>query len=314
MILIENLIKYYNDIQALKGISFEVKEGEIVGILGPNGAGKSTTLRIITSYVTASAGNVIIDGKNINEHARAVKRIIGYLPESAPLYNDMIVYDYLMYNASIQEVPEDKKEERLVYVVNACNLRDVVHKPIGTLSKGYKQRVGLAGAIIHDPKILILDEPTNGLDPNQIVEIRELIKTLGREKTVLISTHILSEVQASCSRVIIINNGEVIADSPTEKLIERKGIGLKVKITLNTNLSTSELINNINSLEAIASVDIIEDNGNIKVLTISTKDKEDSVKINIYKAIKNIDAVIYELVYEKEDLEHVFMELTKGDK
>ena len=241
MISVKNLTKYYDDFQALKGISFEIKSGEIIGILGPNGAGKSTTLRILTSYLSPTSGDAIIDGKSILDKDIEIKKIIGYLPESAPLYNDMCVFDYLVYMADIQELDRNKLSERLNYVVEACSLKDVISKPIGELSKGYKQRVGLAGAIIHDPKILILDEPTNGLDPNQIVEIRELIKELGKEKTVLISTHILSEVEATCSRAIIINKGTIIADNDPKHLSVDNKIS-SIKLSLKTNDSFKAII------------------------------------------------------------------------
>lgn len=310
MISVKNLTKYYDDFQALKGISFEIKSGEIVGILGPNGAGKSTTLRILTSYLSPTSGDAIIDGKSILDKDIEIKKIIGYLPESAPLYNDMCVFDYLVYMADIQELDRNKLSDRLNYVVEACSLKDVISKPIGELSKGYKQRVGLAGAIIHDPKILILDEPTNGLDPNQIVEIRELIKELGKEKTVLISTHILSEVEATCSRAIIINKGSIIADNDPKHLSVDNKIS-SIKLSLKTNDSFEIIKTKLNSLDNIKDIVLIEEDDNIKTITIKTTDKEPIEKI--YKFIKNTDWIIYEFVKEKENLETVFHTLTKGE-
>ncbi|WP_295296003.1 ABC transporter ATP-binding protein [uncultured Brachyspira sp.] len=311
MISVKNLTKYYDDFQALKGISFEIKSGEIVGILGPNGAGKSTTLRILTSYLSPTSGDAIIDGKSILDKDIEIKKIIGYLPESAPLYNDMCVFDYLVYMADIQELDRNKLSERLNYVVEACSLKDVISKPIGELSKGYKQRVGLAGAIIHDPKILILDEPTNGLDPNQIVEIRELIKELGKEKTVLISTHILSEVEATCSRAIIINKGTIIADNDPKHLsVDNKIASIKLSLKTNDNFDTIKA--KLNSLENIQDITLIEeDDNNIKTIIIKTTDKEPIEKV--YKFIKSTDWIIYEFVKEKENLETVFHTLTKGE-
>lgn len=311
MISVKNLTKYYDDFQALKGISFEIKSGEIVGILGPNGAGKSTTLRILTSYLSPTSGDAIIDGKSILDKDIEIKKIIGYLPESAPLYNDMCVFDYLVYMADIQELDRNKLSERLNYVVEACSLKDVISKPIGELSKGYKQRVGLAGAIIHDPKILILDEPTNGLDPNQIVEIRELIKELGKEKTVLISTHILSEVEATCSRAIIINKGTIIADNDPKHLsVDNKIASIKLSLKTNNNFDTIKA--KLNSLENIQDITLIEeDDNNIKTIIIKTTDKEPIEKV--YKFIKSTDWIIYEFVKEKENLETVFHTLTKGE-
>ncbi|AGA65602.1 multidrug ABC transporter ATPase [Brachyspira pilosicoli P43/6/78] len=310
MISVKNLTKYYDDFQALKGISFEIKSGEIVGILGPNGAGKSTTLRILTSYLSPTSGDAIIDGKSILDKDIEIKKIVGYLPESAPLYNDMCVFDYLVYMADIQELDRNKLSERLNYVVEACSLKDVISKPIGELSKGYKQRVGLAGAIIHDPKILILDEPTNGLDPNQIVEIRELIKELGKEKTVLISTHILSEVEATCSRAIIINKGTIIADNDPKHLTVDNKIS-SIKLSLKTNDSFETIKTKLNSLDNIQDITLVEEDNNIKTIIVKTTDKEPIEKV--YKFIKNTDWIIYEFVKEKENLETVFHTLTKGE-
>ena len=310
MISVKNLTKYYDDFQALKGISFEIKSGEIVGILGPNGAGKSTTLRILTSYLSPTSGDAIIDGKSILDKDIEIKKIIGYLPESAPLYNDMCIFDYLVYMADIQELDRNKLSERLNYVVEACSLKDVISKPIGELSKGYKQRVGLAGAIIHDPKILILDEPTNGLDPNQIVEIRELIKELGKEKTVLISTHILSEVEATCSRAIIINKGTIIADNDPKHLSVDNKIS-SIKLSLKTNDSFETIKTKLNSLDNIQDITLVEEDNNIKTIIVKTTDKEPIEKV--YKFIKNTDWIIYEFVKEKENLETVFHTLTKGE-
>jgi len=323
MISVKNLTKYYGDFQALKGISFEIKSGEIVGILGPNGAGKSTTLRILTCYFNPTSGDAIIDGKSILDEENNVKKIIGYLPESAPLYNDMCVFDYLVYMADIQELERSKLNERLHYVVNVCGLKEVISKPIGELSKGYKQRVGLAGAIIHDPKILILDEPTNGLDPNQIVEIRELIKELGKEKTVLVSTHILSEVEATCSRAIIINKGNIIADDTPENLSLNFGNNNKsstIKISIKTNDNIESVKEKLLSVSDIVvcfnryfyKVEIEDNFNNIKELTIYSNSEEP--RDEIYRFIKSTDWIIYEMTRVKENLETVFHTLTKGDE
>lgn len=314
MISVENLNKYYGDFHALKGISFEIKSGEIVGILGPNGAGKSTTLRILTCYISPTSGNAFIDGKSILDNEREVKKIIGYLPESAPLYDDMSVFDYLVYMADIQELERSRLNERLKYVVNACSLKDVISKSIGELSKGYKQRTGIAGAIIHDPKILILDEPTNGLDPNQIAEIRELIKELGKEKTVLISTHILSEVEAACSRAIIINQGNVIADADPKHLSlnnNKNKLNIRIKLSLKTDDDNNRIIEKLKKIENVYDVKA-ENNGNLKHITIYSNDEEPREKI--YNFIKNTDWLIYEMMKERENLEEVFHTLTKGDK
>lgn len=314
MISVKNLTKYYGNFKALNGISFEIKSGEIVGILGPNGAGKSTTLRILTCYLNPTDGDAIIDGKSILDDEINVKKVIGYLPESAPLYNDMCVFDYLVYMADIQELEKSKLNERLNYVVDVCSLKEVISKPIGELSKGYKQRVGLAGSIIHDPKILILDEPTNGLDPNQIVEIRELIKELGKEKTVLVSTHILSEVESTCSRAIIINKGDIIADDTPRNLslsfVNNKSATVKISVKTSDNIeSVKEKLSSIND---IYKVEIEEFADNIKEVSIYSNLEEP--RDEIYRFIKNTDWIIYEMTKVKENLETVFHTLTKGDE
>lgn len=315
MISVKNLTKYYGDFQALKGISFEIKSGEIVGILGPNGAGKSTTLRILTCYLNPTDGDAIIDGKSILDDEINVKKTIGYLPESAPLYNDMCVFDYLVYMADIQDLDKSKLNERLDYVVDACSLKEVISKPIGELSKGYKQRVGLAGSIIHDPKILILDEPTNGLDPNQIVEIRELIKELGKEKTVLVSTHILSEVEATCSRAIIINKGDIIADDTPRNLsssFANHNKSTTVKISIKTSDSIETIKEKLSNIKDIYKVEIEEFSNDIKEVSIYSNSEEP--RDEIYRFIKNTDWIIYEMTKVKENLETVFHTLTKGDE
>ena len=315
MISVKNLTKYYGDFQALKGISFEIKSGEIVGILGPNGAGKSTTLRILTCYLNPSDGDAIIDGKSILNDEINVKKTIGYLPESAPLYNDMCVFDYLVYMADIQDLDKSRLNERLDYVVNACSLKEVISKPIGELSKGYKQRVGLAGSIIHDPKILILDEPTNGLDPNQIAEIRELIKELGKEKTVLVSTHILSEVEATCSRAIIINKGDIIADDTPRNLSStfanhNKSAAVKISIKTSDNIETIK--EKLSNIKDINKAEVEEYSNDIKEISIYSNLEEP--RDEIYRLIKSTDWIIYEMTKVKENLETVFHTLTKGDE
>jgi ABC-2 type transport system ATP-binding protein len=205
------LTKLYDTQRAVDNISFELKKGEIVGFLGPNGAGKSTTMKIITGYLPSSSGSVSVCGFDVQEKPMEVRKRVGYLPEANPLYFEMYVREYLEFTASIHELGRDSKK-RIEEMIRLTGLSKEAHKKIGALSKGYKQRVGLAQAMLHDPEVLILDEPTSGLDPNQIIEIRDLIKNIGSEKTVLLSTHIMQEVQAMCSRAIIINNGKIVAD------------------------------------------------------------------------------------------------------
>lgn len=213
MIKVENLTKYYGDLCALDNVNFEVKKGEILGLLGPNGAGKTTTYRILTGYLSPTSGNIHVKGYDIYENQVEIKRLIGYLPESAPIYPDMLVFDYLNYVADIKGVEKKKRISHLQELAELCSLNEVMHMTIAELSKGYRQRVGIAHALMGDPEILVLDEPTSGLDPNQIAETREIIKRIGKKKTIVFSTHILSEAEATCDRIIILNDGKIVADS-----------------------------------------------------------------------------------------------------
>jgi ABC-2 type transport system ATP-binding protein len=218
MIKIRNLTKRYGATVAVNNISFDAEAGEVLGLLGPNGAGKTTTMRILTCYMPADAGTATVAGFDIHEQSVEVRKRLGYLPENAPLYADMGVVDYLNFVAEVRAIPKDGRSRRVKEMIDVCGLERVVKKDVGELSRGYRQRVGLAQALIHDPDILILDEPTAGLDPNQIVEIRRLIKKLGAEKTVILSTHILPEVEATCDRAVIINEGVIVASGTTDEL------------------------------------------------------------------------------------------------
>ncbi len=216
-IRVQNLTKWYGSQKAVDGISFELEKGEIVGFLGPNGAGKSTTMKILSTYIPASEGQAFLCGYSVEAEPMEVRRRLGYLPESNPLYLDMYVREFLEFTARIHKLGK-AKTKRIEEMIDLTGLEREAHKKIGALSKGYRQRVGIAQSMIHDPQVLIMDEPTTGLDPNQIVEIRELIQRIGKEKTVLLSTHIMQEVQAMCSRVIIINRGKLVADAPLDEL------------------------------------------------------------------------------------------------
>lgn len=213
MIKVENLTKYYGDLCALDNINFEVKKGEILGLLGPNGAGKTTTYRILTGYLRPTSGNIHVKDYDIYENQIEIKRLIGYLPESAPIYPYMIVFEYLNYVADVKGVEKKKKISHIQELAELCSLNEVMHMTVAELSKGYRQRVGIAHALMGDPEILVLDEPTSGLDPNQIAETREIIKRIGKKKTIVFSTHILSEAEATCDRMIILNDGKIVADS-----------------------------------------------------------------------------------------------------
>jgi ABC-2 type transport system ATP-binding protein len=224
MIEVSNLGKRYGTLEAIRGVNFSIKPGEVVGLLGPNGAGKTTIMKILTCYMFPSFGTVTVNGWDIFERPLEIKKLVGYLPENAPLYMDLNVLEYLSFMAESRSLKGNTKTERIEWAVEECGLKSVVYRGIDTISKGFRQRTGLAQAILHDPEILILDEPTMGLDPNQIIEIRELIKRLGKEKTVILSTHILREVEATCGRVLILNEGQIVAKgSPEEINREMKG-------------------------------------------------------------------------------------------
>ena len=251
MIEVRDLKKYYGSTRAVDGVSFDVPPGQVLGFLGPNGAGKTTTMRIITCYLQPTAGTVTVDGLDITMHALEVRKRIGYLPESAPLYNEMNVVDYLRYITEIRQVEKGKRRAAVRNAVESCALESVISKNIGQLSSGFRQRVGLAQAIIHDPDILILDEPTRGLDPNQIAEIRTLIRQLGRQKTVIFSTHILQEVQAICDRVMIINAGKMVFDGSKEDMAYGLTGKERVYLELRGTVDAAAALASIASVQAV---------------------------------------------------------------
>ncbi len=309
MVKIKNLIKKYNDKEVLKGISFEVKKGEILGFLGPNGAGKTTTMKIITGFMAPTKGKVEIDGKSMEKNALRIKRKIGYLTENNPLYDDMFVYDFLKFIARLKQIKDKKIEEEISRVEKACGLEDVILKPIGELSKGFRQRVGLAQALLGDPKVLILDEPTSGLDPNQIVEIRNLIKKIGKEKTVIFSTHILSEAKEVCDRILIIRQGEIVASGTPEELTAKsnKETLIYVKIKGNKEKVFSE-IKKISELEKVKIKD--KESNDIYGYEITPQEGKD-IREKLSSTIMKNDWSILEFKKEEKSLEDVFRELTK---
>ena len=253
MIHVENLTKYFNELCAVDQISFDIQRGEIMGLLGPNGAGKTTFLRMLTGYLRPTSGSVQVKDYTIDEHLLEIKKLLGYLPESAPLYHDMLAYDYLDYVADVREIRGEGKLSRIRRLADLCGLNEVMHQPIVELSKGYKQRVGLAHAMMSDPEILVLDEPTSGLDPNQIVEIREIIKKIGKEKTIVISTHILSEAEATCDRIVIINRGRIVADGSTETIKQTASGEYLISISLQ-NTDFKSVKRELGSLEGVVDI------------------------------------------------------------
>ncbi len=218
MIEIKDLTKYYGDLCAVDHVSFDIRKGEILGLLGPNGAGKTTIYRILTGYLRPTSGDIRVKDLDIHVHQTEIKRLIGYLPEAAPIYHEMLVYDYLDFVADIRGVEGARKLDHIRHLADLCSLNQVMHMTISELSKGFRQRVGIAHALMGDPEILVLDEPTSGLDPNQIVETREIIRRIGKEKTIIFSTHILSEAEATCDRMVIINQGRIVADDTLDSL------------------------------------------------------------------------------------------------
>jgi ABC-2 type transport system ATP-binding protein len=306
-IVVENLTKKYGAQRAVDNISFEVKTGEIVGFLGPNGAGKTTTMKIITCFMAPTDGDVRIDGDSILDKYDKLKKNIGYLPENNPLYYDMPVMDYLKFIAELQNVPANNIRERIIKMVRVTGLNDEKHKKIGELSKGYRQRVGLAQALIHDPEILILDEPTSGLDPNQIVEIRKLIKELRREKTVILSTHILSEVEATCDRIIIINHGKIVADGSAD-ILKRQAQGQEVlRVQIQEGPPRDELIIALKNLDSVAMVDPLADTQDRFLINSKL---EMSSRKNIFNLCVRNNWVLTEMTLVETKLEDIFRELT----
>lgn len=310
MIHVKNLTKYYNDFCAVDQINLDIEKGEIIGLLGPNGAGKTTTLRMLTGYFSPTAGDIKVKDFSINEDALTIKQMIGYLPESAPLYKGMLVYDYLDHIAQIRGLKAEAKSHRLNVLADMCGLRSIMHKTIETLSKGLKQRVGLAHAMMSDPEILILDEPTSGLDPNQIVEIREIIRKIGQEKTVILSTHILSEAEATCNRIVIINKGRIIADGSTQEIKQRNGDGSSyVRIELE-QADFEGVRKQLASIDAVRQVERIADEStDVLKIKVACHHGQDP-RAQIYEAIKSTDWVLIEMHREAKTLETIFRELT----
>jgi len=309
MIHVESLTKYYNDLCAVDQISFDISKGEIMGLLGPNGAGKTTTLQILTGFLRPTAGSIKVKDYSIDEDSLQIKKLLGYLPESAPLYHDMLVYDYLDYVANIRRIDGPNKISRIRHLADLCGIREIMHKTINELSKGFKQRVGLAHAMMDDPEILVLDEPTSGLDPNQIIEIRDIIKQIGREKTVILSTHILSEAEATCDRIVIINKGKIVANDSTQALKQSAGGNNLISLSLQ-NAEFESVKQQLTSISQISDiVQVSNDNGilKLKLTCMSSAD----IRGNIYKKVRQTDWILLEMHQETQTLENIFRELTR---
>jgi ABC-2 type transport system ATP-binding protein len=304
MIEIRDLQKSYGDFQALKGLNFTVPKGQVVGFLGPNGAGKSTTMKILTSYLPYIEGSVKVGGIEVSDSSEETRKLIGYLAENNPQYEDMMVAEYLSFIADIRKIPGEQKQQKINRAVERCGLQNVYQKDIGQLSKGYRQRVGLAQAIVHEPQLLILDEPTSGLDPNQIIEIRGLIKELGRECTVLMSTHILQEAQSTCERILIINNGILVADDTPEQLTRGDfgtiylEVAPKAQEIINPDILRERLL----TISGITNIIIEphEESGNYSI----------TIRRHLFNNVVESGLVLLELKRQKASLEETFRRLT----
>lgn len=312
MIEVKNVTKTYGSFKAVDNISFTINDGEIVGLLGPNGAGKSTTMNMITGFIEPTEGEIIINSYDILKKSKNAKKQIGYMPEGVPLYNDLTVKEFINYMADLKMVNKKEKKEKVQNILKETNLQDVQNKLIKNLSRGYKQRVSLAGALVSDPNILILDEPTVGLDPKQITEIRTLIKELGKEHTIILSSHILSEVSQICEKVIIINKGKIVAiDSP-------KNLEDKVKNQNNLTVTVEDKEDNIqkvtNNINGIQEIKLIKDNQDGTKEYIITQKEDADVRKEIFEKYSKNNITIFELKKSEVTLEDAFIELIENKK
>ena len=306
MIKVENLSKKYGDFVAVDNISFEIADGEIVGLLGPNGAGKSTTMNMMTAFIEPTDGKITMNGYNIIEQSKKAKAQIGYMPEGVPLYSDLTVKEFIKYMGELRKVPKEDLKKQIQNILEETDLKDVQNKLIRNLSRGYKQRVSLAGALVGNPPILILDEPTVGLDPKQITEIRKLIKSLGKKHTVILSSHILSEVSQICEKVIIINKGKIIAqDTPQnlEKAVEAKN---NLLVTIEENSNINEIIKQIEEIEEFKLANENED-GTKQYVVVSKQNKD--IRKKIFEVFAKEEVTIFELKQTEATLEEAFMDL-----
>ncbi|OIQ00449.1 hypothetical protein AUK40_00170 [Candidatus Wirthbacteria bacterium CG2_30_54_11] len=311
MIKVQKLNKFYGSFRALSDVSFEVKTGEIMGFLGPNGAGKTTTMKILAGYMPPSSGTAWINDLNIEEQSLSVRQNVGYLPEANPLYTDFTVEETLRYISEVRQIDKDAVAQAIDKVVRQCGLAGVYYKPIEQLSKGFRQRVGLAQALIHEPSILILDEPTVGLDPKQIIEIRELIKNIGASRTVLLSTHILQEVHAICDKVTIISGGRIVASDTPEGLQQKSEEQVLGSLYVKMAGTIREVESALKTVKGVTSVTKKDqEKKNINGYTVQIEKGAD-IRNDIFRLAKEKDLQLFELTPEKASLEDVFLELTK---
>ena len=312
MIQVENITKKYGSFTAVNNINFEIEEGEIIGFLGPNGAGKSTTMNMITGFIEPTSGRIIVDGYDISKKPRKAKRQIGYMPEGVPLYSDLTVKEFVTYMAELKGVPKKERKEKVKKAIKETGLEDVENKLTRNLSRGYKQRVSMAGALVSNPKVIILDEPTVGLDPKQVTEIRVLIKELGKEHTVILSSHILSEVSQICNRVIIINNGQIVAiDTPEnleKKVVKDNSIYVTVEDTENKMETIKDKLTNVKEIKLIT-----ENEDKTKKYMI-TADSDVDLRKNVFETFAKEEITIFEMKKSDATLEDAFMQLIDTKK
>jgi len=310
MIELKGLNKKYGNIKAIDNLEFSVKKGEILGFLGPNGAGKTTTLRIITCFLRPTSGTVFVNGLNVLSHSLEVRKKIGYLPENSPLYSDMKVEEYLVYRMKLKKVMKRERKTQLDFILSKCALNSVRKQLIGELSKGYRQRVGFADAISHNPSILILDEPTQGMDPGQKIEIRNLIKELGQEHTVIFSTHILPEVELLCNRVVIIHKGHIQADSTTKKL--RESASEETPILFEVDGPKDEVEKEIQKLPVQSVEYMVKRDSFLKYSVKAKEDSSLSVKDGLYEIVRSKNWKLRTLYQEEKTLEEIFIQITSS--
>lgn len=316
MIQVENITKRYGNFLAVDNISFEIKEGEIVGFLGPNGAGKSTTMNIITGFIEPTSGRVIIDGYDMSKKPKKAKKQIGYMPEGVPLYMDLTVKEFVTYMAELKGIENKTKKEKVQKILEETDLSKVQKKLIKNLSRGYKQRVSLAGTLVNDPKVIILDEPTVGLDPKQVTEIRALIKKLGKEHTVILSSHILSEVSQVCDRVIIINKGKIVAIDTPKNLEEKVAVNNAIYVTVEDTENKMENIKE--KLENVKEIKLISENEDKTKQYTIVGEKDQDLRKMIFEVFSKEGITIFEMKKVDATLEEAFMKLiedkTEGGK
>ena len=305
---VSGVSKFFGELAAVNDLTFSVKKGEVVGFLGPNGSGKTTTMRMLTSFYTPDVGGINIDGLDTKDHDIATRERIGYLPENNPVYADLLVSEYLDFVADLRGLTKQGRRENIAQTVEETGLQDVYMRPIGQLSKGYKQRVGLAQAIVHRPSILILDEPTEGLDPNQRLTIRDLIRSLGQERTVMLSTHVMQEVENTCERILLISRGKLVADSTVKELLQRAQ-GIR---TVHIEVEGNDVERPLTALDGVADIERHESVDGRKRYTITADGNSTDLRPDIFRLAKQRDWVLWELREDRARMEDVFVSLTSA--